>query len=285
MKDNIIVKKNEFLKFSYSLTINEQRLLLACISQIDSRNKLLKEDSFEVSVQEIKDLFCLGYSNQIYGDLKAACDRLWVREIVTQDGNVTTKLRWVYKIVYDDGNSTIKLNFSPDVIPYLSEITERFTRYKLNDVKDFKCTHSLRIYELFAQYQCVGSVSYDVDELREMLELNDKYLLYFEFKRNVIERAISEINTYSNLTVTYIEKRRGRKVITIQFTFKTKSKPIAPAKAKAVTKPTTTKPTDKEEFDALVNEFANSRKRFGMAINETNVPENVISILKQQGRW
>ena len=109
--------------------------------------------------------------------------------------------------------------------------------------------------------------------------------LYFEFKRNVIERAISEINTYSNLTVTYIEKRRGRKVITIQFTFKTKSKPIAPAKAKAVTKPTTTKPTDKEEFDALVNEFANSRKRFGMAINETNVPENVISILKQQGRW
>ena len=66
MKDNIIVKKNEFLKFSYSLTINEQRLLLACISQIDSRNKLLKEDSFEVSVQEIKDLFCLGYSNQIF---------------------------------------------------------------------------------------------------------------------------------------------------------------------------------------------------------------------------
>ena len=104
--------------------------------------------------------------------------------------------------------------------------------------------------------------------------------LYFEFKRNVIERAISEINTYSNLTVTYIEKRRGRKVITIQFAFKTKSKPITPAKVKALTKP-----TDKEEFDALVNEIANSRKRFGMAINETNVPENVISILKQQGRW
>ena len=68
MKNNIVVKKNEFLKFKYSLSLNEQRLLLACISKIDSRKPILPEQEFFVTVQEMSDLFVEKRDN-VYRDL------------------------------------------------------------------------------------------------------------------------------------------------------------------------------------------------------------------------
>lgn len=224
MKHNIIVKKNEFLKFGYTLSLMEQRLLLACICQVDSRNTLEKDEPFEVTVQEIKDLFAPDSSKHLYRDLKDACDRLFERRIVTKHDAKIMKLRWVWKVEYEENTAVIRLNFSPDVIPYLSEITERFTKYKLDDVKSFKCIYSLRLYEMFAQHQSLGSRELEVDELRQLLDLGDKYKVFAELKRSVIDKAIKEINQYSNLTVSYGERKRARKVVAIQFAFKTKQK-------------------------------------------------------------
>ena len=230
MKNNIVVKKNDFLRFGYTLSLMEQRLLLACICQVDSRATLEKDEAFEITVQEIKDLFAPESSEHLYRDLKSACDRLFERRIVIKSDSKTTKLRWVWKVEYLDNEAIIRLSFSPDVIPYLSDITERFTKYKVDDVKDFKCIYSLRLYELFAQYQSFGSRELEVEELRRLFDLGDKYKVFAELKRSVIDKAISEINQYSNLTVTYGERRRSRKVVSLQFAFETKQKPITDEK-------------------------------------------------------
>jgi len=226
MKNNLIVKRNDFLKLGYTLTIMEQRLLLACICQVDSRNTLLKENQFEVTVQQIQDIFGDENSKQFYRDLRLASKRLFNRKIVIKTELVTEEIRWVWKVSYYEDESKLILNFSPDVIPYLSEITERFTKYKLNDVKDFKCIYSLRLYELFCQFQSFGYRELEIDELRQLLDLGDKYTLYGELRRCVIDKAITEINLHSNLIVTYGERRRGRKVKALQFGFETKQKQI-----------------------------------------------------------
>jgi plasmid replication initiation protein len=215
MKNNIVVKKNDFLKFGYTLSLMEQRLLLACICQVDSRATLEKDEAFEITVQEIKDLFAPDSTKHLYRDLREACDRLFERRIVIKSDFKTTKLRWVWKVEYLDNEAIIRLSFSPDVIPY-----------KVDDVKDFKCIYSLRLYELFAQYQSLGSRELEVEELRRLFDLGDKYKVFAELKRSVIDKAINEINQYSNLTVTYGERRRSRKVVSLQFAFETKQKPI-----------------------------------------------------------
>lgn len=280
MKDNIIVKKNDFLKFGYTLSLMEQRLLLACIAQVDSRISLDMNKQFEISVQEIKDLFAPDSKKHLYRDLKEACDRLFERRIVARTSNKITKLRWVWKVEYEDNTAIIKINFSPDVIPYLSDITERFTKYKLGDVKDFKCVHSLRLYELFAQFQSTGTRELYIDELRQLLDIGDKYLIFSELKRSVIDKAINEINKYSNLSVSYGERKRGRKIIALQFNFTTKNKHISPEIINVVSEDHV-----KNEQQMLIDEFANSRKRFGDAVNESNVPQHIVEILKQSGRW
>ena len=47
-KDNLMVyKANQVVEASYKLTLNEQRVVLACIAQVHSREALLTTDEFE----------------------------------------------------------------------------------------------------------------------------------------------------------------------------------------------------------------------------------------------
>jgi plasmid replication initiation protein len=229
MKNNLIVKKNEFLKFGYSLPMTEQRLLLACISQVDSRTVLDDDHKFVVRVQEMRDLFS-DESKNLYRDLKSACETLWDREIVRVDVDGIEKIRWVRKVKYFTNESKIELTFSQDVIPYLTAITERFTKYRLDDVRHFRCVYSLRLYELFAQYQVAGKIEIDVDELRRLFDLEDKYPEFKELKRSVVDKAVSEINKLSNLSVRYGLRKSYRKVVAFQFEFETKQKLVADEK-------------------------------------------------------
>jgi hypothetical protein len=71
------------------------------------------------------------------------------------------------------------------------------------------------------------------------------------------------------------------------FHFKTKETIIA--KSKSTTRGEFTslnhQQNNGEEINNLVEEIAISRKRFGNAVNQSNVPSDIVDILKQQGRW
>ena len=233
MKNNLVVKKNDFLKFGYSLPMTEQRLLLACISQVDSRATLDVDHKLVVHVQEMRDLFS-DESKNLYRDLKSACETLWDREIVRVDVEGTEKIRWVRKVKYFKNESKIELTFSQDVLPYISAISERFTKYRLDDVRHFKCVYSLRLYELFAQHQVAGKIEIDVDELRRLFDLEDKYPEFKELKRSVVDKAITEINGSSNLSVRYGLRKSYRRAVGFQFEFETKQK-VVTAESKALT--------------------------------------------------
>ena len=227
MKNNIIVKKNELQKVKYSLTLNEQRLLLACMSQIDSRKSLSSNHEFVITVQEFSDLFDDKHKNT-YHNLRIASEKLWDAKVFLKDAEGIEQFRWVKRVKYWHDESKVRLVFSDEVIPYLSDISEKFFKYKLADVKDFESVYSLRFYELLHQFQSGGrgSQEIDVDELRRVLNLEEKYSTFGELKRSVIDKAITEINMYSNLTVSYGERKRGKKVVAIQFAFETKMKKI-----------------------------------------------------------
>jgi plasmid replication initiation protein len=228
LSENIIVKRNDFLRMGYSLSIQEQRIILCCVSQINSKEKASHEDEFVVSVQQIHDIFGDNTKKNMYNGLKEATDRLGNRWIVNRSENSkkVSKLRWVWKIQYNDEEGDITLNFSKDVLDYLSDISKTFTKYKLSDVSNFKCMYSLRIYELLQQWEGIGEVEYSLDELRERLVLGKKYRRWADFKKYVIDISVNEISKYSNLNVSYGMRKNGRSVVGIMFNFKIKKKKL-----------------------------------------------------------
>lgn len=226
MKNDLIVKDNRLINASYQLTLAEQRLMLACISQIDSRCAIDPSTEFEVKAGDIADLVGSDNSNN-YRDLKQAVDRLYGRSISYSDGDKVVKFRWIQKATYTSKSGTVSVKFSDDIIPYLTQLTSNFTKYKLGSVSKFKNVHTIRIYEILVQWMAKGEREVSIDELREMLAV--KYQEFRDLRRYVVQPAIDEINEYSNLWCELGFRKCGRKVTHFQFKFglKAEGKPTA----------------------------------------------------------
>ena len=215
----VVVKSNEVITASYKLTLNEQRIVLACIAKIDSMKELTKEDGITIRVDEIRDLLVLSNKSNtsFYSALKNATNKLYERSILL-DGE-GSKRRWVYEVRYNKHQGDITLFFSPTIIPYLSELKGNFTKYKLEHVANFKSVHSIRIYELLCEWSFIGEREIEIEELKHMLGLVDKYDRTSNFISRVIDVAVKEINKHSNMKVKYGLRKTGKRITHIQLSF------------------------------------------------------------------
>ncbi len=218
----IVVKDNKIIEASYALTLIEQRLILACIAQINSKEPLSDRRAFMVTASGIDDL--IGSQNA-YRDLKNAARSLYNRSIQLDSEN--DEMRWLSRRAYYSKNEgQVTLYFSQDIIPYLSQLSERFTCYKLKDTAKFRSNYAIRMYELLMQWISVGEREIGVEWLRNALFTGDKYSAIKDFKRHVITPALNDINTHSNLWVKFGQRKRGRTITHFQFQFGLKEEKI-----------------------------------------------------------
>lgn len=100
-----------------------------------------------------------------------------------------------------------------------------YTAIKLLEEKSFKCSYSLIFYEIFKRYEKVSIPVYTIEDLRQMTKTENKYKVYYEFKRRVLNPALKEINSFNpKYTYDYEEVYIGRKVDKIRFTKTEKTK-------------------------------------------------------------
>lgn len=219
-----VYKHNDLIEASYSaITLTEQLMLLACIGKVDPR-ELTADTPVELTVSAFADLADIE-ATDAYDDLKRAAERLFDRYLTIDNPDPNdpalkrTRTRWIHSIDYYEGEGRVRLYFSPKVLPYLAELSGRFTKYKLQHVARFRSSYGVRLYELLMQWQGKGSREIELDWLREKWGLTDKYKAIKDLKRWVIEPAIRDINTYSNLWVKMGQRKRGRRVVALQFSF------------------------------------------------------------------
>jgi len=233
--DLVVVKDNHIINSSYKLTLVEQRIILGCISKIDSTEQFTEEDGFTIRVSEIKDLTSDENMKSLYNQIKQGTNRLYERSIKLNDDD-TDVVRWIYRKRYNDDEGSVTLYFTKTVLPYLTQLKGNFTKYKLQYVSRFKSTHSIRIYELLVQWLSKGSREVEVDWLKKTLGVEDKYQRTNNFIGRVIKPSIEDINTHSNLNVKYGTRKTGRRITHIQFEFDVKksSKKLSKGKFKGI---------------------------------------------------
>ena len=224
LNKNHVVKSNQVIEASYQLSAVEQRIVLAAISRIPKNQLITDDELYPVSVDELKQLGV--HEKTAYRDLKEGINRLYERSINLSIDDKSIKMRWVQEIQFLDSQSVIGIRFSKPILPFISNLSREFTKYALSDIAGINSGYGIRIYELLVQYRQIGKREISVESLRTMLELGKKYPLFADFKKRVIDTAIDQINEYSPLKVTYEQKKTGRKVTHIIFSFKEKSKSI-----------------------------------------------------------
>ena len=113
--------------------------------------------------------------------------------------------------------------FAQKIIPYLSMLKEQFTKYPLVSISSMSSIYAVRLYELLKQWDCIGRREVMLDWLKQQLEIENEYERMFDFKKYVIEPAITQINTHSDLTVSYTQRKTGRVVTHFTFVFSPKA--------------------------------------------------------------
>jgi hypothetical protein len=62
-KNLVICKANKIVEAGYKLSLNEQRVVLACIGQVNSTDELLATDEFELSAKDFAQIFSVSNEN------------------------------------------------------------------------------------------------------------------------------------------------------------------------------------------------------------------------------
>lgn len=237
MNEPQIYKSNALVEASYRLTPAEQRIMLGCITQVRRDQPLTDEVMYSLSVAEYAALVGTD-SHSTYKELADAALRLkrrevWLREYPNGQGKrpKTLVTSWVQSIAYVESEGRVELRFTRDMLPYLSQLTEQFTRYALQDVVRMTSAHAMRLYELLCQWRGAGEREVSIEWLREAFQLGDKYPAIKDFKRWVIEPAVEQINEHSPLWVKWSQRKTGRRVSHLVFTFGEKA-PEKPQKAR-----------------------------------------------------
>lgn len=214
----LVTKANAIVEASYRLTLQEQRLVLYCVAQVDSRRSLEEQRHFSVEATPFRETFGLS-QEKVYEELKEAALRLFERKVTISDAQngQETLLRWVSMIRYQHRRGRVVLNFAPEMLPFISALKDRFTSYPLESVARLSSTFAIRMFEVLAQYANLGRRQVPVEQLRRWLDCVDSYPRFSEFERWVVAPAVAQLNERTELRVRYDKARTGRQVTHFEF--------------------------------------------------------------------
>lgn len=240
ISNNLVKKSNKLVSASYSLTVNEQRLLLACLSKVDSRKKLYDTDLFVVTVQQMQELFYTEENEKnVYRDLKEAAEKLLERKVrIDEPNSITgyTIANFVQAAKFEPDLMQVSVRFTYDLSPYLSELTEKFTEYRLSHIAQLTSSYAIRIYEMlvswFGRDGKYTENKIEISKLRQILNISNKYGQFGQLKQYVLDPAIQQINENTDFNVSVEFSKRGRAYHWITFKFEQKADVQAAEQAK-----------------------------------------------------
>ena len=217
----------------------EQRLILLAI---------LKAREYCDSVEQLKGKELIIHANDYiqqfgvdkdagYKSLKKAVlglfEAKWGYKFINNKGNAEVVYeRFTQSAKYIENEATVKFMFADAIIPLLVELEKRFTTYEIEQVAQLSSSYAMRLYEFFMQHldkkTVKGWLDISLDDLRFRFGLlPTEYKRMCDFKRDVLELSLKQINTKTDLSATYTQRKQGRAIVGFRFEFerKTNAKP------------------------------------------------------------
>lgn len=215
-----ISKANTFVEASYSMTLDEMRVLSLTLGVFDPTNP---KRGFDFTVAEFCKHFPEVNPDIAYVQVQKAIRKISSRWMTLQnDDRILHEVAFVTDRVYFKKEGRFYIEFHEKLLPYIANLKARYTKYELVNIGAFTSTHTIRLYELCSQYKTVGEREIRLEELKDWLQVADKYDRYNNFNQRVLEPSIAEINAKSDLFIEVEPIKRGRSIHALHFTIKPK---------------------------------------------------------------
>lgn len=226
MSDELTISKaNSFVQASYSMTLDEMRVLSLTLGVFNPENPSKRD--FEFTVDEFCKHFPDVDHKSAYTQVQNAIRKISRRWMTLRDDEyVLDEVVFVTDRTYFKKEGRFRIVFHERLMPYIAELHNNYTKYQLVQIGAFTSTHSIRLYELCSQYRDTGWRQTSLNDLKEWLQVTGKYDLYSNFRKWVLEPAIAEINAKSDLLVDVEPIKRGRTIVALKFTINVKKKAV-----------------------------------------------------------
>lgn len=214
-KSYVVTKANTLITANYDLSLQEQKLILTLASMVQPTDEEFKEYEFK-----IKDFMTLlGIETQTkYTEIPKITKELMKKVFEIKEGKDIVQLSWLSSARYKTGEGLVILKFDSSLKPYMLQLKELYTSYKLENILSLKSKYSLRLFEILKSNQFKKCWQIDLVELRKLLGATEKsYSIYQNVKNRIIIQAQKELKGKTDINFAFEEIKTGRKVTALKF--------------------------------------------------------------------
>lgn len=275
MKDiDIIDDIKTFLqKQPYNLTIARHQLgihqLRVMVRIIEQLQPMMAKVNYEGLLKQSEDIWVkINVSELVVGGnykpLREALDGM-MKKIVrmyhsvdNMDGTCDTTelgMPMLQRYKYKHGESEVQIQLPRPILGQIVDLARGYTRYSLDIAFNTSSPNVFKLYQYFAHFRDKKQTQCNVDTLRDLLQIKDKYAMPNEIKRGILVPAMNELKEKADVWFDIAERvTKGRKMMGWKFNIYTKDEP-----KKVVQKSLSEPQTDLEK--RLTTQFALSLKQ------------------------
>ncbi|MCD8525480.1 MAG: replication initiation protein [Gammaproteobacteria bacterium] len=225
-KSETVLKKHvAAIHCSTGLTLIQRKMSNALL--FHAFPNLMTEEEHTITISQICKI--IGYNSYNYELIKSSLRALMTtliewnvtnEDLQSEDWSASTIISGVRLA---DNHCTY--SYSPHIKRLLSN-PSIYGQINLIIQAQFKSSYGLALYENCVRYKGLSSTKWmDYLVFRKLMGVEEgKYHIFRDFKKRVLDRAVLEVNTYSDLSVEYELKTEKRNVKLIRFLIQQKEK-------------------------------------------------------------
>jgi len=195
---------NEILNASYNYTNHEIEVLLAVV------NHYRGENCFFMSVDSLTLGF--GKTNALNKELKNAIRGILEKPLEYWNKEKSTMLisSVITSAEIDTNRRQVKFTVNETIGAILLHAKEKYSRYNFEVMLKLNSRYAKRLYLHCNAWRTKGVWEIQLDKLRKMLGLVDKYEQFFDFNTKILQPAFQEINEKSEYVTTIDLIKNGK---------------------------------------------------------------------------
>lgn len=225
-KKGVIRAKSDFFRTArYGLTLQEHRVIYYAI--LKGQQDGTPFEPVELAVKDFKEL-CGLKGESSYSTVRNVSKKIAGRVVEVAykdtDGPHLLQAAWLTSVKYHVKEGKVTITPNKVLQPYFEG--KPFTDTEFYFLIKFTSQYAERLYELLKTFEYKPLIDFDVDDLRARLAVpSTQYKNFNMFRTRVLEPAIEDINTYTDINVSMKEKRGLHNKVEVVF-FMVKKKPL-----------------------------------------------------------
>lgn len=212
--NSIVAKSNDLVTKLAKFDLPELRLIAYCLAHYDSKKP--ENRTFTAKIVDLVKIFPMD-EDSAYTVIYNAMLELNNKPLVFDKGNERHFWNWFSGFIYRRGKGEFEFRINPDIQPYLLELKDCFSIYRLADVYQFKSAYTWKLYENLNRWKKSGSWYVEIKVLKSYLGADKKYSRFNSFRERILNPAIEEINEKSDLNVGYEKEIDRISVVALKF--------------------------------------------------------------------